>query len=82
MQSVTRTRIIDVGKKVLAARRLHPERSLADHYKLLAMDPRLLRAHDELDREVDKAMGAPRTLTTEQQRQQVLFANYARITGA
>ena len=26
--------------------------------------------------------GAPRKLTTEQQRQQVLFANYARMTGA
>lgn len=33
------------------------------------MDPVLLRAHDGLDREVDKAMGAPRKLTTEQQRQ-------------
>ncbi|MDY5786459.1 type IIL restriction-modification enzyme MmeI, partial [Corynebacterium sp.] len=75
----TRLRIIDAGKQVLAARELHPERSLADHYNPLAMDPALLKAHDALDKEVDKAMGAPRKLTTERQRQEVLFANYAKM---
>lgn len=76
----TRQKIIDAGKKVLAARELHPERSLADHYNPLAMAPELLKAHDALDREVDKAMGAPRKLTSERQRQEILFANYARMT--
>lgn len=76
----TRQRIIDAGKKVLAARELHPERSLAEHYNPLAMDPALLKAHDALDKEVDKAFGAPRKLTTEKQRQELLFANYARMT--
>ena len=33
----TRQRIIDAGKKVLAARELHPERSLAEHYNPLAV---------------------------------------------
>ena len=78
----TRQRIIDAGEKVLWARELHPDRSLAEHYNPLAMDPILLKAHDELDREVDKAFGAARKLTTERQRQQILFTNYARMTGA
>ena len=76
-----RQRIIDAGKKVLAARELHPERSLAEHYNPLAMDPALLKAHDALDKEVDKAFGAPRKLTTERQRQELLFANYAKMTS-
>ncbi|MCS5480950.1 hypothetical protein NYP18_15000, partial [Corynebacterium sp. YIM 101645] len=75
-----RQRVIDAGKKVLAARELYPERSLAQHYNPLSMAPELIKAHDALDREVDKAFGAPRKLTTERQRQELLFANYARMT--
>ena len=75
-----RQRIIDAGKKVLAARELHPERSLAEHYNPLAMDPALLKAHDALDKEVDKAFGAPRKLSNNRQRQELLFANYAKMT--
>ena len=78
----TRQRVIDAGKKVLAARELHPERSLAEHYNPLAMDPALIKAHDELDREVDKAFGAAQRLTTERQRQELLFANYSKMTRA
>lgn len=40
-----------------------------------------LKAHDALDREVDKAMGAPRKLITERQRQEILFANYVHMTS-
>lgn len=76
----SRQRIISAGKKVLAARELHPDRSLADHYNPLAMDPALLKAHDALDKEVDKAFGAPRKLATERQRQELLFENYSRLT--
>lgn len=54
-----RERIIKTGKGVLAACELHPERSLAEHYNPLAMAPELLKAHDALDREVDKAMEHP-----------------------
>ncbi|WP_349362324.1 type IIL restriction-modification enzyme MmeI [Glutamicibacter nicotianae] len=39
---------------------MHPERSLAEHYNPLAMAPELVKAHDALDREVDKAMGGRR----------------------
>lgn len=81
VDEATRQRIITAGKKVLEARALHPERSLADHYNPLAMDPKLLRAHDALDKEVDKAMGAPRKLTNMRQRQELLFKNYAQLTA-
>jgi len=57
-----------------------PNRSLADHYQPLAMDPDLLKAHDKLDRAVDKAFGAPRKLNNEKQRQELLFQNYVRLT--
>ena len=76
----TRQRIIKAGKKVLEARALHPERSLAEHYNPLAMSPELVKAHDALDREVDKAFGAPRKLTTERQRQELLFVSYSELT--
>lgn len=77
----SRQRIIAAGKKVLAARDLHPERSLADHYNPLAMDPALIKAHDALDKEVDKAFEAPHGLSTMCQRQELLFANNARMTS-
>ena len=77
----TRERIIKAGQKVLDARALHPERSLAEHYNPLVMAPELVKAHDVLDREVDKAFGAPRKLTSERQRQELLFTNYAKLTN-
>jgi MmeI, C-terminal domain/MmeI, target recognition domain len=58
-----RKRIIDAGKGILSARNLHPDRTLADAYNPLAMDPLLVKAHEKVDREVDKAFGAPRKLT-------------------
>ena len=79
LDNTNKERIIAAGKKVLAARALRPERSLADHYNPLAMDPALLKAQDALDKEVDKAFGAPRKLTTERQRQELLFENYSKL---
>ncbi|AIN81248.1 methyltransferase domain protein [Corynebacterium sp. ATCC 6931] len=75
-----RETIIRAGQKVIAARELHPERSLAEHYAPLAMAPEVLKAHRDLDREVDKAFGAPKKLTTEQQRLALLFKNYVELT--
>lgn len=71
--------IIDGGKAVLEARAKFSGRSLADLYQPLAMDPDLLKAHDKLDRAVDKAFGAGRKLTNEKQRQELLFQNYVRL---
>ncbi|WP_371440797.1 type IIL restriction-modification enzyme MmeI [Corynebacterium sp. NML98-0116] len=75
-----RQRIIKAGKGVLEARALHPERSLAEHYEPLAMAPELIKAHNALDREVDKAFGASKRLTSERQRQELLFSNYVALT--
>lgn len=74
-----REAIIKAGKKVLQARELHPERYLAEHYNALAMAPELVKAHDALDREVDKAFGAQRKLTNERQRLGLLFSSYQRL---
>lgn len=77
---VLRQQIIEAGKGVLAARVLHPERSLAEHYNPLAMDPTLLKAHAALDKIVDKAFGATRALKSNEERQQILFDRYVELT--
>lgn len=75
----TREAIIKAGQGVLDARALNPERSLADAYNPLAMDPALVKAHDKLDRAVDRAFGADRKLTTPRQRLEILFSRYAEM---
>lgn len=76
-----RDAIIEAGRGVLAARNAHPDRSLADHYHPLAMDPALLKAHVSLDRAVDTAFGAPKKLATEEQRLEVLFKRYQELVS-
>ncbi|UQN30522.1 DNA methyltransferase [Brachybacterium kimchii] len=76
-----RDQVIAGGRAVLEARALHPERSLAEHYAPLAMDPALLKAHRVLDTAVDKAFGARRLCSSEQERQQILFERYADLTA-
>lgn len=78
----TREQIIAAGKQVLEARALHPERSLAEHYNPLAMDPALLRAHQHLDKLVDKAFGATVPQRTMEDRQTTLFKRYVEMTGS
>lgn len=77
-----RAQVIGAGKRVLEVRAAHSERSLAAHYNPLAMDPSLVAAHRALDRAVDKAFGAARAMKTEPDRQEVLFARYAEMSGA
>lgn len=74
-----RRQIIDAGKKVISARAAHPERSLAEHYNSETMDPGLLRAHIELDRVVDEAFGARGTSISTEERQVLLFDQYAKM---
>lgn len=76
-----RAAVIKAGRGVLDARALHPERSLAGHYSPLAMDPTLVKAHDLLDREVDRAFGASRKLTNDRQRLELLFARYVELAA-
>lgn len=71
--------IIEAGKGVLAAREAHPTWSLARHYNPFAMEPRLIRAHEELDALVDLAFGAIKTCNSEKDRQEILFARYAEL---
>lgn len=71
--------IIAAGQGVLSARELHPERSLADHYNPLAMDPKLIKAHNYLDRAVDRAFGAKQKLESDSTRQEFLFARFASL---
>jgi hypothetical protein len=77
LEPAIKLRIIEAGEKLQSARGKFPNRSLAEMYDPLAMDPELIKAHDALDREVDKAFGATRRLTTERQRLELLFAAYA-----
>lgn len=76
-----RQQIIEAGKGVLAARELHPKRSLAEHYNPLAMDPALLKVHAALDKVVDKAFGATHALKSNEERQQILFERYLELTS-
>lgn len=82
LETSAREAIIEAGREVLRVRDRHPDRSLADAYNPLAMDPALVKAHDNLDRVVDRAFGAPRKLSTQEQRLEILFERYAELTGA
>jgi len=77
----TRRAIINAGQKILEARELTPERSLEDLYDpyLMASNRPLQKAHDDLDRIVDRIFGAHRRLTTEKQRQELLFPAYEQL---
>src|SRR5699024_9630246 len=76
-----RQTIAGAGQKVLRARALYRERSPAEHYNPLAMDPELVKAHNALDREVDRAFGANRRCRTELERQELLFGRYQELTA-
>lgn len=76
-----RAALSSAGQKALAARALHPERSLAQHHSPPGTDPALLNAYDALDTVMDKIMGASRRYRTELKRQELLFLQYARRTA-
>ncbi|MGP5082568.1 DNA methyltransferase [Corynebacterium variabile] len=73
--------IIKSGQSVLDARALHPERSLADAYNPLAMDPALIKAHKALDKAVDKVFGVNTRKNLTQERLRCLFSRYAEMTA-
>ena len=80
VESKTRSKVIAAGEGVLAARALHGDRSLAEHYHPLAMDAGLIAAHNKLDALVDRAFGSTRTCANERERQSILFARYQELT--
>jgi hypothetical protein len=67
---------------VLAARAAHPGSSLAELYGELTMPPNLAAAHDTLDRVVDGLYAHRRRFAGESDRQAVLFARYAELSGS
>lgn len=81
VEPADREAIAAAGHGVLEARALHPERSLAEHYNPLAMDPALVKAHDALDKLVDRAFGARKKLTSNDDRGKLLFDQYAAMTA-
>lgn len=75
-----RQQIIEAGQGVLDARALYPDRSLADHYNPLAMDPELIKAHNILDNYVDQAFERNATLRSNEDRLASLLARYNELT--
>ena len=68
------------AQKVLDARTEFPDSSLADLYNPLTMPPKLLKAHQELDKAVDMCY-RQRTFTTENARIEFLFELYNEYTS-
>jgi hypothetical protein len=66
------------AQEVLDARRQFSEATLADLYDPNAMPPALRRAHDDLDRAVDRCY-RPQPFATERQRLEFLFNLYEQL---
>lgn len=75
-----RGKVIAAGKAVLDARANHPESSLAQLYNPTVMPVDLRKAHQELDKVVDRAFGASKPCRTNDERLKILFNNYAQMT--
>lgn len=68
------------AQKVLDVRAEYPESSLADLYDPLTMPPKLVKAHQELDKAVDLCY-RPQAFTTENARIEFLFDLYNQYTA-
>ena len=75
-----RAKVIEAGKAVLKARANHPGQSLADLYDPTYMPQDLRKAHDELDKIVDVSFGATKPCTNNDERLEILFKSYIRMT--
>ena len=75
-----RGKVIAAGKAVLDARANYPGQSLADLYDPDYMPVDLRKAHQELDKVVDRAFGASKPCRTNDERVKILFNNYAQMT--
>jgi len=76
-----RAQIEDAVDEILSARAAHPSSSLAELYHPLGCPPRLVRAHQRLDRLVDRSFGR-RSAPTESERLAILLANHAELSEA
>jgi hypothetical protein len=67
------------AQAVLDARALFPKSSLADLYDPLTMPPKLVKAHQKLDKAVEAAYG--RSFDDDSQRVAYLFELYQKLSG-
>ncbi|MGA7157900.1 MAG: DNA methyltransferase [Acidobacteriaceae bacterium] len=74
-----RTRIEELAQAILDARARYPDSTLAELYDPLLMPPDLLKAHQTLDRAVDR-LYRPDRFSNDQARVEYLFALYERLT--
>ncbi|WP_250309415.1 DNA methyltransferase [Gardnerella sp. Marseille-Q2328] len=80
LTSDMRAKVIEAGKSILQARANHPGQSLADLYDPTYMPQDLRKAHDELDKIVDVAFGATKPCSNNDERLEILFKSYIRMT--
>jgi hypothetical protein len=69
------------AQAVLDARAQFPQSSLADLYDPLSMPPALTKAHQDLDRAVERCYHAGKALATEQERIALLFGLYEKYSA-
>jgi hypothetical protein len=76
-----KTQIIQQGQEIIKLRETFDGKSLADIYNPLGMNPGLIKAHESLDRLVDKAFGAKKALASNVERETLLFEQYLTLTN-
>lgn len=75
-----RNLVIEAGKELVLVRQEFFHLSLADMYNPLAMNPALIKAHEKIDKFVDKCFGASLPMKNNSEREKVLFAQYLSMT--
>jgi hypothetical protein len=73
-------RVEEAAEKVLSVREAFPESSLADLYDPVLMPPKLVKAHQQLDKAVDLCY-RPQPFTTDTNRMEILFELYDKYTS-
>jgi hypothetical protein len=77
----SRDAIVAAAEEVLQVRKAYPSLSLATLYDSVGMPPGLSKAHDQLDRAVDRAYDGRMKFDTDAKRLTVLFRRYAELAG-
>lgn len=77
---VQKSKVEEAAKAVLSAREQFPASTLADLYDPISMPPVLAKAHEALDRAVDRCY-RKEPFQTDRQRVEYLFALYEQLTA-
>ncbi|MCU0749800.1 MAG: hypothetical protein MUF13_09680, partial [Akkermansiaceae bacterium] len=75
-----RSKVEEAAKAVLSAREQFPASTLADLYDPISMPPALAKAHEALDRAVDRCY-RKEPFQTDRQRVEYLFGLYEQLTA-